>query len=264
MPNEQMPSGISDALRGRRLLIVDDEEAARMLLGSYLQQLGCRIYMAKDGQDALQKVALVQPDLILMDIHMPVCDGLTACKLLQQDVRTQRIPLIFLTAAVMPEERVQGLLAGAIDYVSKPFNFEEIRLRLTVHLRSLPTASPVDQKISAGPVNLHNRLFESASTYLREHLSDTPDLEKLAHLSSTNARRLNDAFKYCVGVTVFEYLREERMKEACHLLTTTSEEVQSIGLELGFTSGANFATAFKERYGVSPSLFRQKRGNDTI
>ncbi|MFZ6771509.1 response regulator [Undibacterium sp. SXout7W] len=289
MPNEQFQS---DVLRERRILIVDDDEAARKLLGSYLQQLGCRIYLAKDGQDALQKAILILPDLILMDVSMPVCDGLTACTLLQQEPRTQHIPLIFLTAAVMPEERVRGLLAGAIDYVSKPFNFEEIRLRLTVHLRLLPstlpqTLAPISASISAPILNtnkqadkeatpitnkslasnqshLLNRLFQTASHYLSEHLSDTPDLEQLAHLSGTNTRRLNEAFKHCVGVTAFEYLREERMKEACRLLNTTQQEIQTIGLELGFTSGANFATAFKERFGISPTQFRQGRQNDRL
>jgi CheY-like chemotaxis protein len=63
----------------------------------------------------------VLPDLILMDITRPVCDGLSACRLLKADLATRDIPLIFLTAAALPRERVEGLMARAVDYITKPF-----------------------------------------------------------------------------------------------------------------------------------------------
>ena len=92
---------------------------------------------------------------------------------------------------------------------------------------------------------------------LRKH--DKVTQEELAEAVGTNSKRLNEAFRQCVGVTVFEYLREERMKEACVLLSGTGLPIQAIALEVGFTSGANFSTAFRERYGLSPSQFRQSR-----
>lgn len=252
-------------LHGRRILVVDDDDAERMLLATYLQQQGCRVYLAKDGQDGCQKTLLVQPDLILMDVRMPVCDGLTACQHLQAEARTRHIPLIFLTGAAMPSERVAGLLAGAVDYVTKPFNFEEVRLRLTIHLRDRepvePATAMASLPLTVATSHLDNLLFQSARLHLLNNLADVPDLVQLATRVGTQARRLNEAFKNCVGITVFEYLREERMKEACTLLADTRLEVQAIGLELGFTSGANFATAFKERFGVSPTQFRQARNH---
>ena len=253
-----------DALQGCRILVVDDVEAERILLASYLRKQGCRVYLAEDGQDCLNKVRLIRPDLVLMDVLMPVCDGLSACRVMQADPAMSDIAVIFLTGATMPMQRVQGLLAGAVDYISKPFDFEEVRLRLAIHLRSrvMPrdtNAEHVPENLTDGASNLDNILFQSARMHLLKSLADTPDLQQLAGRVSTNSKRLNEAFRKCVGVTVFEYLREERMRRACTLLRETSLPIQAIGTTVGYTSGANFATAFKERFGVSPKQFRQVR-----
>ncbi len=257
MSTERFPFRL-DVLRGSRILIADDVEAERMLLAAYLQHYGCHVYLASDGQDCLRKAQLFRPDLVLMDVRMPVCDGLSACRIMQADPATRGIPVIFLSGATAPAQRVRGLLAGAVDYVSKPFDFDEVRLRLAVHLRSRANHEVNKaQELPAGASKLDSILFQSARIHLLKSLADTPDLRQLAAAVSTNGKRLNEAFKKCVGVTVFEYLREKRMKEACVLLAGTSLEVQAIGQEVGFTSGANFATAFKERFGVSPSQFRQ-------
>ena len=88
-------------LSGVRVLVVDDNQDDRMLLMDFLSQQGCRVYIAQDGRDGYTKARTVQPDLILMDIRMPVCDGLGACRLLKADPGTRHIPLIFLTAALL-------------------------------------------------------------------------------------------------------------------------------------------------------------------
>ena len=107
--------------------------------------------------------------------------------------------------------------------------------------------------------SLDARLPRIRSGHLLLALLTAPDLAQLAQSTGTSQRRLSEAFKKCVGVTIFEFLREERMKEARHLLANTSLDIQSIALEVGFTSGANFATAFRERFGISPSAFRRDR-----
>ena len=253
-----MPSTHPGVLNGARILVVDDVDSDRYLLTHYLQRQGCRTYVGLNGEDACRKAIAVQPDIILMDVRMPGCDGLTACRLLGDDARTRDIPVIFLTAAASPEERVEGLRAGAVDYIIKPFDFEEVRLRLVIHLKTLrppePTADLAQQQS-----RLDRNLFESARKQLMSRLDSPPDLARLAQSTGTSQRRLSEAFRKCVGVTIFEFLREERMKEARHLLASTSLDIQAIALEVGFTSGANFATAFRERFGMSPSAFRRDR-----
>lgn len=262
------PVPVLASLLGQRILVVDDAEDERKLLANYLQQQGCRVYLARDGVDGVNKAQAVQPHLILMDVRMPVCDGVSACQALKRHPNTLHIPVIFLTGAAAPAERVQGLLVGAIDYITKPFNFEEVRLRLSIHLRPQTPAEPLmpsAQAASETPatpqaVSRFDRIvFESARLHLLKDLGAVPDLHSLAAAVGTNARRLNEAFKQCVGATVFEYLREERMKEAAQLLSETVLEIQDIANELGFTSGSNFAAAFRERFGMTPRAFRQAR-----
>jgi CheY-like chemotaxis protein len=255
-------------LRGLRVMLVDDNLEDRMLLMDFLGQLGCRVYIANDGDDGYRKVQTVLPDLILMDITMPVCDGLTACRLLKANLATRAIPLIFLTVSALPRERVEGLLAGAVDYITKPFDFEEVRLRLSIHLKvnldmhggindSDSASEHVD--LNAAANTLDTVLFRATRKLLLSQLDETPDLTGLARAVGTNARRLNLAFKRCVGVTVFDFLREERMKEAQRLLCETTLDMQAIARALGYGGGNNFATAFRERFGLSPSSLRQSR-----
>lgn len=248
-----------DVLQGVRVLVVEDVDSERMLLADFLQQQGCRVYLASDGQDAFKKVQLVRPDIVLMDVRMPGTDGLVCCRMMQASTQTRQIPVIFLTGASMPDQRVEGLLCGAVDYIVKPFKLEEVRLRLVIHLRHKEghVVNSNDQ-VSQGR-NIDNILFQTARSLLLRSLSNTPDLHDLAAQVSTNSKRLNEAFRQCAGVTVFEFLREERMKEACRLLSTTNLSSQAIGLEVGFSSGASFSTAFRDRYGLSPNQFRQAR-----
>lgn len=260
-----------DLLKGKRILVIDDAEAERMLISTYLQQHGCRMYLAHDGVDGIHKAKLLQPDLILMDVDMPRCDGYAACKALSGDPNTSDVPVIFLSAFSSAEQRVQGLLAGAVDFIGKPFDFDEVRLRLAIHLRKrliqtpqqlsemMSTEEPAVAEEKGNQANLYSVLFHSARVHLLRRLADAPGIQELACLTGTNSKRLNAAFKHCAGVTVFEYLREERMKEACKLLKNTGISINDIACHVGFSSSANFATAFRERFGMTPSAFRQTR-----
>lgn len=260
-----------ELLKGMRILVADDTEAERMLISTYLQHHGCRLYHAHDGFDCIHKAKLLLPDLILMDLDMPRCDGYVACKVLNTDPVTSHVPVIFLSAFANPEQRVQGLLAGAVDYIGKPFDFDEVRLRLAVHLQKrliqtpqqlsemMNTAEPIVAEDKGNQAILYSALFHSACVHLQRRLADAPSIQELASLTGTNSKRLNAAFKHCAGVTVFEYLREERMKEACKLLKYTGISINDIACHVGFSSSANFATAFRERFGMTPSAFRQTR-----
>lgn len=244
-------------LLGTRILVVDDAIDERALLASYLHLLGCRVYLASDGLDAVQKAIVVRPDIILMDMNMPVCDGLTACRLLQENAATHGIPVIFLSVAATPAKRVAGLRVGAVDYITKPFDFEEVKLRLNIHLRENPPPLPPPEAKTSSAQPLDQILFITARQYLLANTAETVDMATLAKKLCCNPRRLNEAFKNCAGMTVSEFLREQRMKQAQHLLSATLLDVQAIANEIGFTSGANFATAFKERFGLSPTEFRR-------
>lgn len=249
-------------IRGRRILVVDDHADDRCLQVNYLRAQGYHLYVAEDGLDGVEKARLVLPDLILMDVCMPRCDGIAACRLLKEDQRTASIPVIFLTAAAEPNDRVRGLMVGAVDYITKPFDFDEVRLRVNIHLRAWrqpPERQPeVSFQTESDPVSKIDAIvLRAAQRILHENLTQPPDLAGLARAVGTNARRLNEAFRNCVGVTVFEYLRTARMEEARKLLRKTNLAVRVIASDLGYDNPANFATAFSARFGLSPREYRK-------
>jgi DNA-binding response OmpR family regulator len=266
-----MHEGAEFPTRAARILVVDDQLADRGLLVDYLRTLGHRLYVADNGRSGFELANFLGPDLILLDVRMPVCDGIACCRLLKASGRTASIPAIFLSAAALPQERVQGLAAGAVDYITKPFDFDEVRLRVAIHLSmaragadagvhpSQAAGSPAATAGDAGH-SLDAVVFRAARRMLMQDLSATPDLASLARTVGTNPKRLNDAFRRFTGTTAFEYLREIRMAQARRLLVETRLEIQTIASDLGYGSAANFATAFRERFGMTPSQYRREPG----
>ncbi|MEM7111822.1 MAG: response regulator [Chloroflexota bacterium] len=102
------------------VLIVDDEQGTRELLRLMLEFAGYDIYEAVDGLDALEKVKLVQPDVILLDVMMPNLDGLEVCRRLRSQPATAKLPIIMVSAKIQVEAIREGLAAGATRYLTKP------------------------------------------------------------------------------------------------------------------------------------------------
>ncbi len=112
------------------ILIVDDEPAGRETLQALLTGQGYALAFAADGPETLAKAAELTPDLILLDVMMPGMDGLEVCRYLRADPRLAHVPVILVTALNDPDSRVQGIDAGADDFVSKPFDRAELRARV--------------------------------------------------------------------------------------------------------------------------------------
>ena len=118
-----------------KVLLVDDVPANLTVLTTALEPLGYEIFAVPNGATALQIAAKVKPDLIMLDIMMPGMDGLETCRCLKQSGVTREIPVIFITARGELENVVEGFRCGAVDYVVKPFQAEEVLNRVATHLR---------------------------------------------------------------------------------------------------------------------------------
>ncbi|MFH0792783.1 MAG: response regulator [bacterium] len=120
----------------KKILLADDEEDLRTVLGLYLQSKQYDVITAYDGLNAIDLAKSQKPDLILLDVMMPVLNGFEVCKRLKADPETSSIPVIFVSAAGQPESKELGFKAGAVGYLVKPFEPKELDVILERALAS--------------------------------------------------------------------------------------------------------------------------------
>ena len=140
MTNENSDSPIST------LLLVDDVPTNLKVLFSYLKELGFKVRIARDGEDALAQVMLAKPDLILLDVMMPKMDGFETCRHLKENEQTRDIPVIFMSALTETVDKVKGFEIGAVDYITKPIQQEEVLARINAHLSIRRLQQTLEQK----------------------------------------------------------------------------------------------------------------------
>ncbi len=116
------------------LLIVDDMPENIMVLLDFLGMSGFKVLIAQGGRQAIQTVKYGKPELILLDIMMPDMNGFETCEILKSETETRDIPVIFMTALADTEEKIKGFSLGAADYITKPFQHEEVLARIKTHL----------------------------------------------------------------------------------------------------------------------------------
>lgn len=118
-----------------KILIVDDEKDIVKMLDYNLKKEGFRVISAHDGEDALSLAAREHPDLVLLDLMLPIMDGLDVCRAIKKEPKTADIPIIMLTAKAQESDKIVGLELGADDYVTKPFSPREVVARVKAVLR---------------------------------------------------------------------------------------------------------------------------------
>ncbi|MCP4401339.1 MAG: response regulator [bacterium] len=117
------------------VLIVDDNPANLGMLTSYLKEFGYKTPMARNGETAMIRAEINRPDIILLDVVMPGIDGFETCRRLKMNEATKAIPVIFMTARTGTEDKLKGFKVGGVDYVTKPFQQEEVLARVATHLQ---------------------------------------------------------------------------------------------------------------------------------
>lgn len=252
-PNPWMFRGL---LSGITLLLVDDHPEEVRLLSEMLHRVGARVLLATHGDEAQRLAVELQPSLILLDVMLPPANGFAVCSALRDIPFTRDIPILFLSGRADTETKLQGFAAGGRDYIVKPFIEAEVLARVALHVdlaRRLPTHDLDTERPDQTPTWLRVAIDQ-----LLQDLTITPKLTELARMAGTNPRRLNEAFRTHIGLSVLGFLRESRLKEAYRLLLDTDLSIQLIGNRVGYPLAANFSTAFRERFGVSPRQLRRE------
>jgi signal transduction histidine kinase/DNA-binding response OmpR family regulator len=249
------------------ILIIEDTGA----VADYLRLLLVQDYhlrFAADGQAGIDQALEHIPDLIITDVMMPEKNGYQVCQELKQDERTSHIPIIMLTAKADMTSKIKGLEFGADAYLSKPFEQQElfVRLRKLLELRALLqakyqsyTSSQFIPSSTAGistEADREKEFLQKLILAIEERLSDAdltiPELSQQLAMSDAQLYR---KLKAISGKTPSQFVRTVRLQKAMALLRSSGLNVSEIAYEVGFTSPQYFSRMFKEEFGIPPSEF---------
>lgn len=187
------------------VLAIDDDELVSRTLQRTLKMYGLNVMVARSGAEGLQLARRHPPDLMILDVIMPGLDGYQVARQVRGDPILKNLPILFLTAKVKDEDKIEGFRAGADDYMTKPFNVEELHLRVRAILRRVNADAGVQeeppQEINVGSVTLDCRSFE-VTTPRGTALLTNVQFDLLYHLMSnagtifTSQQLLQDVWDY--------------------------------------------------------------------
>ncbi|MDJ0734168.1 MAG: response regulator [Nostocaceae cyanobacterium] len=176
------------------ILLVDDNPNNLKVLSEAIQGYGWKTLMAIDGESAIEQTEYAQPDLILLDVMMPGINGFETCRRLKANPDTQHIPVIFMTALSDTTDKVKGLEIGAVDYITKPFQQEEVIARLKLHLKLSHLTRSLEQQVQQRTAELSQSLQELQTTQLQ--LIQSEKMSTLGQLVAGIGHEINNPISF--------------------------------------------------------------------
>lgn len=252
---------------GLSLLIIEDSRDIQHYLISLLEQK-YTLYLASDGEEGLDMAFEHLPDLIISDVMMPGKDGFEVCHLLKNDDRTSHIPIVLLTAKASVDSRIEGLSRGADAYLAKPFNENELLIRLE-KLVELRRALQLRYHNVSEPVSMTDTIvtpkFEKEDLFMaklrvliEDHLDDTKfGPSQLCKAMAMSRSQLHLKLKALTNRSTSIFIRTIRLHRAKELLQQGNLNVTQVAFQVGFNDPAYFSKKFSEEFGVNPKKTSQ-------
>ena len=261
---ENLP--ISDLEKMKKLpllLIVEDnpeimQYVQRVFTGTY------QFVTAENGEEGLEQVKKHAPELIISDVMMPKMDGITFCGKLKSDIETSHIPIILLTARTTSIFKIEGLKIGADDYVTKPFDPEELKLRVRNIIQSrqeirnkfarVLTFDPKEINVTSAD----EKILESAMEIVEKNIGNYDfNVNQFATDLAVSRPLLFTKLKSLTGQTPNNFIKTIRLKRAAQLLKTKKLNVSEVAYQVGFKDPKYFRKCFQEQFEVTPSKYDQ-------
>jgi len=240
------------------ILIVEDHPDIQQHIQSCLMK-EYQLIMANDGEEGITEAIKRIPDLIITDIMMPKKDGYELTRTLKAHAATSHIPIIMLTGKSAKESKIEGLQASADDYLTKPFDAEELRLRIKNLIDNRQKwisyfqnkASSVQPDLSIP--SMEDVFIQKALKVVEENLGDEGfTVEKLGRILRLDRTQLFRKLKAITGQNPSHFIRTVRLKKAYMLLTHRSATVGEVAFSVGFSSTTYFNRCFKVQFGKTP------------
>ncbi|MDR0430569.1 MAG: response regulator [Tannerellaceae bacterium] len=246
------------------ILLVDDNAEIRQFMKSQLPEY--ITYEAENGATGWELAEKIIPDIVISDIMMPVMDGLELCAKIKNHVNTSHIPVILLTARTSILQVEEGMMTGADDYITKPFDAELLKIRIRNMIENRRKAKQAYLRnfavgISAPKTETIDKAFmDRAYDYVKFNMSN-PDLNieefgRQLHLSRTQLFR---KVKALTGMSPSLFISTLRLKYAAELLLESSLTVSEIAYQVGFNNLSYFTSSFRKLYNITPTEYRQQK-----
>lgn len=222
-----------------------------------------KLITATNGKIGIDKAYEIIPDLIVSDIMMPEIDGLELCRTLKKDERTSHIPIILLTAKATKSNQLEGLKEGADAYIIKPFEAEELLIRIEKLLenrRQLQAYYLQWNPFSVEKVKPSNQtpFLLKVKSIIEKHLSEENfGVVQLCHALHLSRMQVHRKLKAVCDKSTAQFIREMRLQKAHLLLKTTDSTISEIAFAVGFSDPNYFSKVFADFYGYSPSVTRK-------
>ncbi len=243
------------------VLIVEDNPDVRDYVKDDLKEI-YHVEEAANGEQGLRKAEKCIPDLIVSDVMMPKMDGYEMTRMLRQNEKTSHIPIILLTAKSDRDSKLEGLGLGADDYLTKPFDTQELLARIK---NLIETRRILQEKFGSGTVVLHKpekeklscldqQFLDRVMSVIDQHITEEEfSIEEFGKDVGMSRSQMHRKLKALTGKSTSLYLRTVRLAKAKHMIEEQKGTISEISYQVGFSSPAYFSRCFREEFGCTPS-----------
>jgi signal transduction histidine kinase/ligand-binding sensor domain-containing protein/DNA-binding response OmpR family regulator len=246
------------------MLVVEDNADVRFFIRHHFESI-YKVIEAADGLKGWEMALETIPDIILCDILMPGMNGYDLLKRLKNDEHTSHIPVILLTALGSKEHEIEGLIAGADDFITKPFDLTILQTKIENILAVRQSLKEkYSEEIFLQPKNIQitspdERFMKKVIEKIEENMADTDlDIEKFASEVGISRMQLYRKLNSLTDMTVKEFIRDIRLKRAAQLLLQKKQNISEIAYAVGFRDLSHFRKCFRRKFGMSASEYADK------
>lgn len=246
------------------VLVIEDHADLRKYICDQLKN-EYKVLEADNGADGLAKAEQEIPDIIISDVMMPKMDGYELCNSIKSNEKTNHIPVILLTAKASTENKLEGLETGADDYLVKPFNPEELKVRVRNLIKS---RQELRKKFSAEMLlrpsditvpSTQKVFLDKLTSTIESHLEDENfNVEIIGREIGMSRTQIHRKLKAITNQSATEFIRTFRLHRAAQLIDQDAGSFAEIAYQVGFKTQAYFCTSFQELFGCSPTEYKKR------